>query len=81
MQRDMLQPAAVPLEERLAEKLSSGNKILILGTEETNLLFLEYLKAHHAGLAKKVVACEISPQPTDEEIALFAMKYFQKPVV
>ena len=81
MQRELLQPGPAPLQERLVEKLSSGSKILILGSEEINLLFFEYLKANHAGLAKKVVACEISSQPTDQEIAHFAMKYFQKPVV
>lgn len=69
-----------PLYDQLVGKLLDTHRILILGPEIAGTHFLNYLRKNHPLSAKKVIACEPSDHPSDQQIAAYAMKYFQKPV-
>lgn len=68
------------LHSQIADKLTGTKKILILGSELAKNHFLNHLKDKHPILAKRVIACETADHASDQQIAEYARKYFQKPV-
>lgn len=89
MEREMLFAArvdpdfAIPdfaIYDEIAEKLSPAHRVLILGPGIARIHLNNRLKEKFPLIAKRVVGCESSEHPTDDQIAAHAMKYFQKPV-
>ncbi len=69
-----------PIYREVIEKLGSPSRIVILGPGTPKNQLFDFMKVSHPQLANKVVACETSDHPSDQQIATFAMKYVQKPV-
>ncbi|MCM0606276.1 MAG: hypothetical protein KA715_09310 [Xanthomonadaceae bacterium] len=67
--------------EKIALSIESAKRVLILGPGIAKTHFENYMKGKHPLTAKKVVGCESSDHPTDQQIAAFAMKYFNKQTV
>jgi stalled ribosome rescue protein Dom34 len=65
--------------DRIAEKLDRAKGVLILGPGVARTHLLSRLQERFPRVAQKVVGCESSDHPTDQQIAAYAMKYFQRP--
>ena len=61
----------------LASSLADSDRILILGPGTFKTQFLKYLQSQCPSVAKHVVGCESAEQPSDAEIADYAIKYFR----
>jgi hypothetical protein len=60
----------------VAAALADANEILVAGPANAKLELVHYLKAHHAGVAKKVVGVETVDHPSEGELLKFAHKFF-----
>jgi hypothetical protein len=69
-----------PMYDAIAEKVGSAKRVLILGPGVARMHLHNRMKDKFPGIAKRVVGCERSDHPTDQQIAAYAMKYFQKPI-
>ena len=56
--------------------LSSADRVLILGPGVAKHHFRSYIVEHNPALAKRLVGCETVDHPTDNQIAAFALKFF-----
>jgi hypothetical protein len=68
------------LYDQVAAKLGDARSILILGPGLTRKDLHKRLLERHPRLGARVVGCEASDHPSNQQIAAFAMKYFRKPV-
>ena len=59
-------------------ELGKDDRILIIGPGIAKKHFLNRLQEKHADIAKRVIACESSDHPTDNQISAYAEKYFQR---
>ncbi len=66
--------------QKVLKKLASSSRILILGQGDAKDVFFQKLQSDFDDISKKVIACEGLHEPTDSQIASYAMKYLQKPV-
>lgn len=65
------------LFKEIAEKMSDGNKLLLMGPGLSKNQFHTYLADHHShSLAKKVVGVETCDHPTDNQVLAIARKFF-----
>jgi len=60
----------------LAKSVNSADRLLILGPGVAKYHFRSFLTEQMPALAKKLVGCETVDHPTDNQIAAFAMKFF-----
>ena len=63
----------------VAEKIQDGNKLLLLGPRVAKHHLLNYLSEQYPALAKKVVGCLVSDQPSDQQIAFCASRILNQP--
>lgn len=70
----------VSMYDELAARLVKTQRILILGPGVAKDHFFNRMKDRFPDVAKRVVGCESSDHPTDNQIAAYAIQYFNKPV-
>jgi stalled ribosome rescue protein Dom34 len=69
----------VPMYDEVAKRLKDSTGILVLGPGLARKHFVSRLETAHPEIAKRVVGCEASDHPSDQQIAAYALRYFQKP--
>lgn len=72
----------IDLQERrffleIIPHLMETKNLLIVGPNVVKYNFQNFLLEHYPIIGKKVIACETMEEPTDNEIASLAKKYFQ----
>ena len=65
--------------DRISEALvGDDGRVLILGPGLPKTRYLQSLWGGHPDIARKIVGCEASELPSDDQIAEYALKYFKK---
>lgn len=73
MKREVLRP---PDLENIVAGIESAHRVLILGPDAERLKLYEELRQHHPNLATKVIGCDVSDIPSDDQIAGHVSRYF-----
>lgn len=66
-----------PFLAEIAVELGKHAEILIVGPAQAKLDLIKHLHKHNAAIAAKVVGVESIDHPSDEQIVVYARKYFR----
>lgn len=75
-------PSLMPsyLYDEIARRMECAKRVLILGPDVAKFQLNTHMNERFPDVAKRIVGCEGSENPSDQQIAAYAMKFIQKPV-